>query len=108
VWSGGPHEAERTNRIATVDRIVTLSAPFCGTPIADHIRLEATVLLELVQAFTMLGIFRSNTVDESAIPFLAQVLAGQPTVMATGALVGTALRALIMRLKPNARDVPPP
>jgi hypothetical protein len=67
VWSGGPRKDEREDVRKAVERIVTISAPFYGTPIATHIALDANLALVAVQTLTMLGALQNGTIDVATI-----------------------------------------
>jgi hypothetical protein len=53
-WKGAP---SRDERIEAVGDIVTVSAPFHGTPLATNIEGENALLLEGIRVLTMLGVF---------------------------------------------------
>jgi hypothetical protein len=66
-WKGGPEGEERERPRAALGEIVTLSAPFKGTPVAKHGRLLRDGALAVVQRLTMLGTFKNGELDTALL-----------------------------------------
>jgi triacylglycerol lipase len=54
-WAGGPAPEQRAHVLKAIGDVVTLSAPFHGTPIATFARSERDVFLLAVMAYTIFG-----------------------------------------------------
>ena len=109
-WSGGPRGRERLDPIDKIAAIVTLSAPFYGTPITTHIQGDANLLLQAVQVLTMLGVFKNGHVDVIGIEGIKSLLEGIPGVLTNLHLhsIWAGLAALLTRrVDPGTRASPP-
>jgi hypothetical protein len=69
-WTGGPLGDERRKVIDAIGTIVTISAPFRGTPLVSHARLFRDGALALAQWLTLLGISRNGALDSLALQLL--------------------------------------
>jgi hypothetical protein len=108
-WPGPATDDERALVRAIVDQIVTISAPFKGTPVVDHIALIRDPVLEVVRVLTMTGIFQDGTLDA----FLLRVLSGAASPLlpvkgigrvASSIVAETARRSAIRTKKASLSD----
>jgi hypothetical protein len=56
-WDAAMPRADRERPLGALGNVVTLSAPFRGTPLAVNIREDNALLLEGIRVLTMLGVF---------------------------------------------------
>ena len=82
-------QARRLEMIARLGNIVTVSSPFYGTPIADHIGEEDRLLLEAVRILTMLGVFTHGDLVRFGIELvkLTPMAVARDPLAAVGALL---------------------
>jgi len=110
-WAGAPASREdREAMLGTIGSIVTLSAPFFGTPIANHIQVDENLLLQAIHVLTMLGIFRDGRLDTFALEIFKSGLRALPEVATRGvlgALWSKLAPELTRRADPGVRQSPP-
>jgi triacylglycerol lipase len=110
-WPGAPTSAkDRQERVDKIGTIVTLSAPFFGTPIATHIQVDENVLLQAIHVLTMLGVFQDGKLDAFAVEILKAGFRGLPEVATRGllgALWSKLAPELARRVDPGVRRSPP-
>ncbi len=82
-------QARRLEMIARLGNIVTVSAPFYGTPIADHIGNDDRLLLEAVRILTILGVFTHGDLVRFGIELvkLTPMAVARDPLAALGALL---------------------
>ena len=69
-WVGGPRGRDRTEVIDAIGAIVTLSAPFRGTPLVDSVGVVRDAALAAVNDLTLLGTFRNSGLDAAYLRLL--------------------------------------
>jgi hypothetical protein len=110
-WTGAPTSAkERQDLVDRIGTIVTLSAPFFGTPIATHIQTDENVLLQAIQVLTMLGVFQHGKLDAFALEIVKAGFRGLPDVATRGVLGALWSRLapeITRRVDPAVRRSPP-
>jgi hypothetical protein len=107
VWPAGPSAPERAAVLSLLGNIVTVAAPFWGTPLVDHAGWARDALLASVHALTLLGTLRDGRLDVFFLRLLTGFAASptpvRPLRMAQAHLVAaTARRAASSRTKSGA------
>jgi hypothetical protein len=99
-WSGGPLGDERKDVIEAIGKIVSVSAPFRGTPLVSHARLVRDAVLAGAQALTLLGISRNGALDS----LVFQILHAGSRSVTSAPLTGAApLRVLAQAARQAAK-----
>jgi len=99
----GTTNDERKTAIAALGNIVSLSAPFYGTPLATKIEPEDRLLLEGVRVLTMLGIFTHGDLVRIGLELAKSTPAAlieHPLAVPLAALTGLRPRHFLEKLAP--------
>jgi triacylglycerol lipase len=94
---------QRRDPIGKLGNIVTLSAPFHGTPIADNIKEDNEQLLEAIRVLTMLGVFSHGDLVRIGLElakFSPCALLRHPFALPKAIVTGLSPRGLLNSLGP--------
>ena len=91
-WVGGPRDEERAAILASIGTIVTISAPFRGTPVVRHIDALRDPVLTVAHYLTLLGVFRNSHVDGLFLRLLRGAAGGVAGLLGLASLVRTPSR----------------
>ncbi len=77
-WPDRPSPAKRDEVTRMITKIVTIAAPFRGSPVVDHIAWFRSPILGVAYDLTLLGVFRNGSVDAGLLRLIAGAGASVP------------------------------